>query len=225
MRLPRKGAFTLIELLVVVAIIGLLVGMVMPSLSHGREAGRRTKCCSNLHAIGQAVQGYLTENRDRYPAMIGRAYARRYLDPEQADRVRELPSMSRALDRYVGSQADVFECPADRVDPAADPQAAADGFRTYVGMGDYSDPADRTRWGTSYEWWQEFFQTDNPLGSGRNWTGYRVRRDEWTGPDAVPRFAEPDAMMMSDLRPFHGEAEAAASQVYLYADMHVEAGS
>lgn len=47
---PRRG-LTLVELLVVVAIIGLLVGMLLPAVNATREAGRRTVCLSNLRQL------------------------------------------------------------------------------------------------------------------------------------------------------------------------------
>ena len=46
--MKRRQAFTLIELLVVISIIGLLVAILLPSLSRARESARRTACASNL---------------------------------------------------------------------------------------------------------------------------------------------------------------------------------
>jgi len=53
----RRG-FTLIELLVVVSVIGLLVGILMPSLLHARLLARRTACQGNLWALGRAALVY-----------------------------------------------------------------------------------------------------------------------------------------------------------------------
>ena len=44
-----RTAFTLIELLVVVAIIALLMAILLPAISRGRELTRRVVCASNLH--------------------------------------------------------------------------------------------------------------------------------------------------------------------------------
>lgn len=48
----RRG-FTLIELLVVMAIIALLVGLLLPALSHMRTSARTSTCASNLRGLGQ----------------------------------------------------------------------------------------------------------------------------------------------------------------------------
>jgi prepilin-type N-terminal cleavage/methylation domain-containing protein/prepilin-type processing-associated H-X9-DG protein len=55
----RTGrAFTAIELLIVVAILGVLVGLLMPAVQQAREVANRTQCQSNLHQIGMAVHQY-----------------------------------------------------------------------------------------------------------------------------------------------------------------------
>jgi len=61
--------FTLIELLVVIAIIGILASFLMPVLGRTKEAGRSTKCLSNLHQIGIALMVYVDENNNHLPCM------------------------------------------------------------------------------------------------------------------------------------------------------------
>jgi prepilin-type N-terminal cleavage/methylation domain-containing protein len=62
----RQHGFTLIELLVVIAIIALLVSLLVPSLSAAREMARKSKCLTNLHAVGVGAALYLHENNDTY---------------------------------------------------------------------------------------------------------------------------------------------------------------
>jgi prepilin-type N-terminal cleavage/methylation domain-containing protein/prepilin-type processing-associated H-X9-DG protein len=57
-RSTRRQAFTLIEILVVVAIIGLLVSILLPSLKRAREQTRMVACRANLHDLGIALQQY-----------------------------------------------------------------------------------------------------------------------------------------------------------------------
>lgn len=59
------GGFTLIELLVVIAIIGLLLSILVPSLSSARERGRATVCLAHLRTLGQGLVMYSTDHRDQ----------------------------------------------------------------------------------------------------------------------------------------------------------------
>lgn len=74
----RRNAFTLIELLVVIAIIGLLISILVPSLSSARRAAKGVTCLSNLRQISHGWHAYADEYRDvsvpgRYPNATGGA--------------------------------------------------------------------------------------------------------------------------------------------------------
>jgi prepilin-type N-terminal cleavage/methylation domain-containing protein/prepilin-type processing-associated H-X9-DG protein len=66
--MKMRRAFTLIELLVSVAIIALLIAILLPSLGRAREQSKKTKCQSNLHAIGLALHMYAANNNDAMPS-------------------------------------------------------------------------------------------------------------------------------------------------------------
>ena len=55
--------FTLIELLVVVSIIGILVSLLLPSLSKAREKAHQAVCLSNQKQIATATVSYMLRNR------------------------------------------------------------------------------------------------------------------------------------------------------------------
>lgn len=60
----RRRAFTLIELLIVVATIGLLMSILLPSLSAARQSARKTACLTRLRILGQGLTMYTNEHRD-----------------------------------------------------------------------------------------------------------------------------------------------------------------
>lgn len=62
----RRG-FTLVELLVVVAIVALLISIVLPSTIAAREAGKQTRCLTNLREIARAMTLYFLEEGEWFP--------------------------------------------------------------------------------------------------------------------------------------------------------------
>jgi prepilin-type N-terminal cleavage/methylation domain-containing protein len=62
------GAFTLVELLVVVAIIGVLLAVLIPSLSAARESAKGVACLSNMRSLMQIVVIYSQQNDDSFPS-------------------------------------------------------------------------------------------------------------------------------------------------------------
>ncbi|NOX59234.1 MAG: type II secretion system protein [Planctomycetes bacterium] len=65
--IARKSAFTLIELLTVVAIIGLLISMLMPSLGRAREQAKGVHCLARLKDMGNGLAAYENVSGDFLP--------------------------------------------------------------------------------------------------------------------------------------------------------------
>jgi prepilin-type N-terminal cleavage/methylation domain-containing protein len=63
----RPPGFTLVELLVAIAVIGTLVGLLMPAVNSTREASRRMQCSNQLKQIAMALQQHAA-TYGRFPA-------------------------------------------------------------------------------------------------------------------------------------------------------------
>lgn len=84
-RQRNQRGFTLIELLIVVALIGLLVGVAMPTYQHAKVKAREAVLRENLYIIRQTIDQYFAD-KGYYPAsledLVEQHYLRRMpLDP------------------------------------------------------------------------------------------------------------------------------------------------
>lgn len=64
---PALVGFSLLELLVAVAVIGVLIAVVTPSLSGARESSRALVCSANTRSVAQGVAAYANTYKDRMP--------------------------------------------------------------------------------------------------------------------------------------------------------------
>src|SRR5262245_1152388 len=72
--LPKKrqaaGGFTLVELLVVIAVIGVLVALLLPSVQAPRESARRLTCSHHVKHLSFTLKNY----SDVYKVLPSRRY-------------------------------------------------------------------------------------------------------------------------------------------------------
>jgi prepilin-type N-terminal cleavage/methylation domain-containing protein len=64
-----RAGFTLVELLVFIAIIGVLMGLLLPAVQMAREAARRASCANNMRNLGLAALNY-ESGRNHLPPSI-----------------------------------------------------------------------------------------------------------------------------------------------------------
>jgi prepilin-type N-terminal cleavage/methylation domain-containing protein/prepilin-type processing-associated H-X9-DG protein len=64
----RRAAFTLVEFLVVVAVIGLVIALLLPSVRTSREAARRNQCLNNTKQISLGLLNYNSAKNEFPPA-------------------------------------------------------------------------------------------------------------------------------------------------------------
>lgn len=64
----QRSSFTLGNLFAVIAVVGLMMALLLPSINRGRTSGRRSECMSNLYSWGRAFESYASRKPGRaYP--------------------------------------------------------------------------------------------------------------------------------------------------------------
>ncbi|MGE9291875.1 MAG: prepilin-type N-terminal cleavage/methylation domain-containing protein [Puniceicoccales bacterium] len=97
------GGFSLVELLLAIAIVGILVGIVVPFLMDARKKAGIAQCASNLRTLGGALIMYAQDQGGRLPGLN-----HPYWD------VAALSMLDQSS--YPAPYSDVLKCPADDYD-------------------------------------------------------------------------------------------------------------
>ena len=138
----RTNGFTLVELLVVIAVIGTLVGLLLPSLSGSREAARGVACGSSARQLAAAVLMYGGDNKSLAPAGAPNFLANRTRwFGSRAGGFGVFGSEGGTMTAYLEAAGSLRACPsfAKRLQDLATRPAAGGGFERGCGGYGYNN--------------------------------------------------------------------------------------
>jgi type II secretory pathway pseudopilin PulG len=94
-----------------VGIIGVLAGILLPSLARAKRQTKVVVCLNNLRQVGIAIQMFIEDHNQKYPRGLGG----HEIAEEFAcgmDRYREMTN--RPLFQYIAPLSEVWQCPEDK---------------------------------------------------------------------------------------------------------------
>jgi prepilin-type N-terminal cleavage/methylation domain-containing protein len=118
-----RGAFTLIELLVVIAVVGILVALLLPSLSKAKAKTQRTACVNNQKQLGVSFTMWANDHDGKIPSTV---------DVSQGGS----KALYEAWQHFITMSNElvtpkILHCPSDRAKQTAnDFSSSATGLRT-----------------------------------------------------------------------------------------------
>ncbi len=112
--------FTLIELMVVISTLGILMAMLVPSVSRARAVGVSTVCLSNQRQLQAAFLGYAQDHSDEFPSNnfvyvvgLGTVTMQSWAPGNPQTDMDDSHIREGILHTYLGS-SEVYRCPGDR---------------------------------------------------------------------------------------------------------------
>jgi prepilin-type processing-associated H-X9-DG protein/prepilin-type N-terminal cleavage/methylation domain-containing protein len=144
-RKAKLMGFTLVELLVVIGIIAVLIGILLPTLSRARKAGRATVCLSNLRQMGIGWQMYISDSKGHLPHWMWYQTPTPFTGARRDDQIWRGFIFGVLMDYKINSTQ--LYCP-EAVDPVA--------FN--------ANPPGISGGGTAYNSWSGRWQGTSPVG-------------------------------------------------------------
>lgn len=145
-RVQRDG-FTLVELLIVIAIIGVLIGILLPTIGAARSFARNAACGSNLRQLGIATRSYLNDNDERLPQVwIDNAFSPNPAIVEPSDTSTMVGSL------FAGKLGTLPVFGVNRIGPQRRP------LNSYLGVS--NPPTDESQWSSADLQPEDYFQVE-----------------------------------------------------------------
>jgi prepilin-type N-terminal cleavage/methylation domain-containing protein len=148
----KTKGFTLIELVIVISIIGLLMSILVPSISRARKQVKAAACSNNLKQIGYAVLSYFGEYDGYFPPAYQSDSSTHWWGQKGADGIDYTKGFAWPYLQSRLEQKGLYECPSQpygsyklQAKPAGVPDDPKWITSTYGYNGYYLTPP-RTAW-------------------------------------------------------------------------------